>query len=255
MTSWIEPAPLGHPCPAGDGRVKHRRAWAITIIGGALLLIGVCLAAVALVGTIRAHRHNTPVPVDGSTVSRELTTQSVYSFASKDPDLECTAVAPDGKQVPVHREGTKVASDPPQVLWFKTTESGDHQVSCQADLSARLEVSPSDPSTSRFAIMGISGMLIAFGGLLALIPASIVVILAQRRRHRLDLQPVQTALPNQSQAPPAGPPPWPQAAAPGGARPSGSYGIAPRQVIYRPAPAQPARIDHTDRGPHTAPHQ
>ena len=77
MTSWIEPAPLGHPCPAGDGRVKHQRAWAITIIGGALLLIGVCLAAVALVGTIRAHRHNTPVPVDGSTVSRELTTQSV----------------------------------------------------------------------------------------------------------------------------------------------------------------------------------
>ena len=194
------------------------------------------------------------MPVDGSTVSRELTTQSVYSFASKDPDLGCTAVAPEGKQVPVHREGTRVASDPPQVLWFKTTEPGGHQVSCRADLSARLEVSPSDPSTSRFAIMGISGMLIAFGGLLALIPASIVVILAQRRRRRLGLQPVQTVLPNQPQAPPAEPPPGPQAA-PGGATPSGSYGIAPRQVIYRPAPAQPARIDHTDRGPHTAPHQ
>lgn len=189
------------------------------------------------------------VPTDGSALSVDLKSDEVYGLYSQDTGLRCTATAPGGAPVEVTDPNARGQSSPPQVLSLTTRGAGTYRVSCEATHEVVLNTAEVSPARQRAQNVFVLSGPTTIVGLVSAVTGTVWLVRRRRRRAALVVSRPQTGLGADGPVSAA-----PQAAAAWGARlpavapgPSsgstavgqggaGGYGIAPKQVVYRPAP-------------------
>gem|GEM_PF-1076371 len=275
MTAWNQPQgqrpenmngmPPTPPAPLSP-MVARRRARRVPYnlfrVGVTMLLLAIVLFVAALFVLPSVSADNAvSIAEDGSAQSFTLLEDNQYGFYSDDTNLSCEVTDPSGNALDIMSSRRSSADSPPQVLGFRSTQAGIYTISCTGTAAIALNTAVTDSEANlSFTLLLCS---IATGGLavlLILISAVALLVVNRRWSSRVrNASRIGTAQPTApSPAGPTGPSPntspspatWSGPSAASGssggfptpqsepAEPptSGSYGLAPQQVVYRPMP-------------------
>ena len=276
MTAWNQPQEQGPenmngmpPTPPASlsPMVARRRARRVPYnlfrVGVTMLLLAIVLFLASFFGFPSVSPTDAvSIAEDGSAQSFTLLEDKQYGFYSDDANLSCEVMDPSGNALGMSRVPLSRKS-PPQVLAFHSTQAGIYTISCTGTAAIALNTAATASELSLSFILLLCS--IATGGIaVLLIPiASIWLLVVNRRwssrvRNASRMGTAQPTAP--SPAGPTGPSPntsasptaWSGPSAASGssgvfptpqsepAEPptSGSYGLAPQQVVYRPMPPQ-----------------
>jgi len=233
-----------------------------------LFRVGVTVLLLAIVLFVAAFFvHPTVLPdnavsiaEDGSAQSFTLLEDNQYGFYSDDTNLSCEVTDPSGNALDIMSSRRSSADSPPQVLSFRSTQAGIYTVSCSGTAAIALNTAVTDSESTLSVILLLC--FIATGGLaIPLIAITSIWLLVVNRRWSSRVRSVphvgtaQPTVPSPADPSPrasASPAAWsgPSAASgssgvfptpqsePAEPSTSGSYGLAPQQVVYRPMPPQ-----------------
>ncbi len=271
MTAWNQPQGRGPenmngmpPAPLSP-MVARRRARRVPYN---LFRVGVTVLLLAIVLFVAAFFvHPTVLPdnavsiaEDGSAQSFTLLEDNQYGFYSDDTNLSCEVTDPSGNALDIMSSRRSSADSPPQVLSFRSTQAGIYTVSCSGTAAIALNTAVTDSESTLSVILLLCS--IATGGLaIPLIAITSIWLLVVNRRWSSRVRSVphvgtaQPTVPSPADPSPrasASPAAWSGPSAASGssgvfptpqsepAEPptSGSYGLAPQQVVYRPMPPQ-----------------
>lgn len=257
-TGRVPRRPPGAGADAGLPSLTAPRA--LTAVGCALLVLGLALFVYSMTSAPSVVASEArDVPTDGSTTGVDLKAEEVYGFYSQDTALRCTATGPDGSAVEVTDPIARSHWRPPQVLSMTTRGAGSYTVSCEGTRSAALNTAEVSPARRRAEnVFVVSGPTIIVG-LVSAIAGTVWLMVRRRRRAVAVVSRLQSGLGADAAAAAARPygTPWSgqypvpgraqqagqadQARRPGQAQhprsaPTGGYGLAPKQVVYRPSP-------------------
>ena len=274
MTAWNQPQgrgpenmngmPSAPPAPLSP-MVARRRARRVPYnlfrVGVTVLLLAIVLFVAALFVLPSVSADNAvSIAEDGSAQSFTLLEDNQYGFYSDDTNLSCEVTDPSGNALDIMSSRRSSADSPPQVLSFRSTQAGIYTISCTGTAAIALNTAVTDSEANlSFTLLLCS---IATGGLaVLLILISAVALLVVNRRWSSRVRSVphvgttQPTVPSPADPSPrasASPAAWSGPSAASGssgvfptpqsepAEPptSGSYGLAPQQVVYRPMPPQ-----------------
>ena len=274
MTAWNQPQgrgpenmngmPSAPPAPLSP-MVARRRARRVPYnlfrVGVTVLLLAIVLFVAALFVLPSVSADNAvSIAEDGSAQSFTLLEDNQYGFYSDDTNLSCEVTDPSGNALDIMSSRRSSADSPPQVLGFRSTQAGIYTISCTGTAAIALNTAVTDSEANlSFTLLLCS---IATGGLaVLLILISAVALLVVNRRWSSRVRSVphvgttQPTVPSPADPSPrasASPAAWSGPSAASGssgvfptpqsepAEPptSGSYGLAPQQVVYRPMPPQ-----------------
>ncbi len=268
-----QPGPVGRPAGPAPGLAPGAgedaalpsltAPRALTAVGCALLVLGLVLFVYSMTSAPSVVASGArDVPTDGTTTSVDLKAEEVYGFYSQDTALRCTATGPDGEAVEVTDPIARSQSKPPQVLSMTTRGAGPYTVSCEGTRAAVLNTAEVSPARRRAEnVFVVSGPTIIVG-LVSAVAGTVWLVVRRRRRAVAVVSRLQSGLgadaapaavrpygtpwsgqypvPGQAQQTGQGRRPG-QVEQPGraqrpGTAPAGGYGLAPKQVVYRPSP-------------------
>ena len=272
MTAWNQPQgrgpenmngmPPAPPAPLSP-MVARRRARRVPYnlfrVGVTVLLLAIVLFVAALFVLPSVSADNAvSIAEDGSAQSFTLLEDNQYGFYSDDTNLSCEVTDPSGNALDIMSSRRSSADSPPQVLSFRSTQAGIYTVSCSGTAAIALNTAVTDSESTLSVILLLC--FIATGGLaIPLIAITSIWLLVVNRRWSSRVRSVphvgtaQPTVPSPADPSPrasASPAAWsgPSAASgssgvfptpqsePAEPSTSGSYGLAPQQVVYRPMP-------------------
>ncbi len=274
VTVWNQPGPVtvGAPQPAqgahGDGLPSLKAPRIVTIVGVAMLLLGIALLLIAVqTAPSVLDKNAVEVDRDGTVAPLILLEDTEYGLYSDDPDIACTVSDPTGTVLDVYPPGYK-SGEPPQALGFRSTDAGTYEVACTGDSAITINVASISPEWDRVSRLALVALPFSVLGAAVAAGGATWLVVRRRARSRAVVSRLFTAGPagapgfqpfpavDQSAFPPAAgaapgaygptqptaapatplPPSPPPVTPPTSAPPQNSYGFAPQQVVYRPLP-------------------
>jgi len=257
----MPPTPPASLSPMVARRRARRVPYNLFRVGVTMLLLAIVLFLASFFGFPSVSPTDAvSIAEDGSAQSFTLLADNQYGFYSDDTNLSCEVTDPSGNALDIMSSRRSSADSPPQVLSFRSTQAGIYTVSCSGTAAIALNTAVTDSESTLSVILLLC--FIATGGLaIPLIAITSIWLLVVNRRWSSRVRSVphvgtaQPTVPSPADPSPrasASPAAWSGPSAASGssgvfptpqsepAEPptSGSYGLAPQQVVYRPMPPQ-----------------